>query len=89
MKLPSGPQPAGCIFDSGRDSASFQEFLAIMQDCLRAQKPPQTVSGVLLLLSSFRSPSASSNVCAQERPPMSAVFERLERLHDDCVKNGA
>ena len=37
MQLPPDPLPAGCAFDSARDGASFEVFLAIMRDCWRSK----------------------------------------------------
>jgi hypothetical protein len=33
MVLPPNPLPASCSFDSIRDAASFESFVAIMKDC--------------------------------------------------------
>jgi hypothetical protein len=57
MQLPANPLPAGCAFDSARDGASFEVFIAIMRDCWRAKN----VSGVAVV---FRG-RKSSLICAR------------------------
>ena len=77
LKLPHDLLPVGCIYDSGRDSSNFNDFIAIMRDCWRAQS----------VSAAYATPEAFSFVCIQERPLMSSVWERIAQLHESCVKN--
>jgi hypothetical protein len=79
LKLPHDLLPVGCIYDSGRDSSIFNEFIAIMRDCWRAQ----SVSAAYDVLEAF------SIIRIQERPLMSSVWERIVQLHESCVKNNS
>lgn len=81
MQLPANPLPAGCAFDSARDGASFEVFLAIMRDCWREKN----VSGVAVVLHGREKPRSYAHV--QERPPMIDVFHRIEKLHEDICNS--
>ena len=72
LKLPHDLLPVGCIYDSGRDSSNFNDFIAIMRDCWRAQ----------IVSTAYATPEAFSFVCIQERPLMSSVWERIAQLHE-------